>query len=100
MRVKLVMSWDIKAGRDQEYFEFVVRDFAPGITRLGFQPTEAWFTVYGKQPQIMMAGLADSEQTARRILGSKEWQELHNRLLQFVTNYNHKIVRESPYFPL
>ena len=46
--IKLLMSWDIQAGREQPDFEFIVQDFAPGLMRLGLQPTEAWYTVYGR----------------------------------------------------
>ena len=35
MKVKLLMNWDIKADRQQEYFEFVVREWVPGMQRLG-----------------------------------------------------------------
>jgi hypothetical protein len=100
MQVKIIMSWDIKQGRDQEYFEFVVREFAPGITRLGLQPTEAWFSVYGECPQIMMGGITSDFETMKSLLDSKEWKELHERLMQYVTNYSQKIVRFSPGFQL
>ena len=36
--VKLLLSWDIKPDLEKEYFEFVVRDWVPNITRLGIQP--------------------------------------------------------------
>jgi hypothetical protein len=100
MQVKIIMSWDIKQGRDQEYFEFVVREFAPGITRLGLQPTEAWFSIYGDCPQIMMGGITSDFGTMKTLIDSKEWKELHDRLLQFVNNYQQKIVRFSPGFQL
>ena len=53
MAVKLLMTWDILPGREQDYFEFVVRDFIPGLQRLGLEPSDAWFTMYGEKPQIM-----------------------------------------------
>ncbi len=100
MQVKIIMSWDIKQGHDQEYFEFVVREFAPGITRLGLQPTEAWFAIYGECPQIMMAGITPDFATMKSFLDTQEWKELHERLLQYVSNYSQKIVRFSPNFQL
>ncbi|MCC7446779.1 MAG: hypothetical protein IT324_05145 [Anaerolineae bacterium] len=100
MQVKIIMNWDIKPGRDQEYFEFVVREFAPGITRLGLQPTEAWFTVYGECPQIMMGGITTDFDTMKNMLDSKEWQDLQDKLMQYVNNYEQKIVRFSPGFQL
>lgn len=93
--VKLLMSWDIKPGRDSEYFEFVVREFVPGITRLGLQPTEAWFTIYGDRPQVLTGGITEDLDAMQRILASKEWQKLHSRLLDMVTNYRQKIVKAT-----
>ena len=93
--IKLLMSWDIKPGMDAEYFEFIVREFAPGITHLGLQPTEAWFTIYGEGPQVVAGGIAESYQTMQGILNSGEWQALHDRLSEYVDDYRHKIVRSS-----
>jgi hypothetical protein len=100
MQVRLILSYDIKPGRDQEYFEFLVREFAPGLQRLGVQPTESWYTMYGKYPQILTGGIADDYQAVKAMLVSKEWTELYEKLSEFVTNFNHKIIRMSPFFPL
>ncbi len=100
MQVKLLMTWDIKPGRDQEYFEFMVREWVPGITRLGMQPTESWFAVYGDCPQIMNGGIANDLDSMRRIIDSQEWEDLHNQLLEYVNNYEHKIVRATGGFQL
>lgn len=98
--IKLLLSWDIKPGRDQEYFEFMVREFAPGVTRLGITPTEAWFAVYGDCPQILMEGVTDDVSTMKRILASDEWAELHEQLMDYVENYSQKIVRASAGFQI
>lgn len=98
--VKLLMKWDIKTGHEQPYFEFVMQEFAPGLMRLGLQPTEAWYTVYGKGPQILTGVVTDDLETMRSILDSKEWRELHQRLLAYVTNYDQKIVRATGRFQL
>jgi hypothetical protein len=93
--IKLLMQWDIRPGKDQEYFEFVVREFVPGITRIGLQPTEAWFTLYGECSQVLTGGVAEDLTTMRQILASPEWQDLHSKLLDYVTNYEQKIVRAT-----
>jgi hypothetical protein len=98
MEVKLIMTWDIKPGRDQEYFEFIVREYAPGIKRLGLQPTQAWFTVFGTASQIMMEGKADDLAAMKKMLESPEWNALHERLLEYVVNFSQKIVRLLPRF--
>jgi hypothetical protein len=100
--VKLVMHWDIKSEKEQDYFEFVVREWVPGITRLGLEPTGAWYTAYShsRQPQIMTEGIADDLETMRGILSSAEWRRLHTRLLEYVNNYEQKVVRVTGDFQL
>lgn len=100
--VKLLMHWDIKPEREQDYFEFVVREWVPGITRLGIEPTGAWYTAYShdRQSQIMTEGVAEDLDTMRRILKSKDWVRLHERLLEYVSNYKQKVVRVTGDFQL
>lgn len=103
MSVKLLMNWDIKPGRDQDYFEFVVREWVPGIHSLGLRPTEAWYTVYSRDkatPQIMTEVIGDELGILRGVLDSAEWQELHQRLTEYVQNYQQKIVHVNGGFQL
>ncbi len=98
--MKLLMSWDIKPGQEASYFEFIVREFAPGIMKMGIQPTEAWYTVYGEGPQILTGGVTEDMETMMAILESDEWHELYQKLLTYVTNYRHKIVPAAGRFQL
>lgn len=97
---KLLMSWDIKAGREQPYFEFVVQEFAPGLIKLGLQPTEAWYTVYGKAPQILTGAVTRDLETMREILAGDEWRQLRERLQNYVTNFTQKVIEASSRFQL
>lgn len=92
MPVKLLMTWDISPEREQEYFEFVIGEFIPGMQRLGLEPTEAWATIYGEYPQIMVAMLAPDLPDAQRVLNSVEWGNLREQLFSFVKNFSQKIV--------
>ena len=100
MVMKLLMSWDIRDGREQPYFEFIVREFAPKLMRLGLQPTEAWYTVYGSGPQILTGGVAKDSDTMDQILTSDDWQTLQEQLLRYVTNYKQKVIPASGSFQL
>lgn len=92
MTTKLIMTWDIAPEREQDYFEFLVREFIPGIQRLGLELKDAWVTVYGPRPQILVGGVLPSVARARHILNSAEWKSLQNQLLDYVTNYSEKLV--------
>jgi len=90
--VKLIFTWDIAPDREQDYFEFMVREFIPGVQRLGFESTDAWATVYGSQPQIMVGVVLPSISKARQVMRTSEWNSLYNKLLDHVVNFSSKIV--------
>ena len=92
MPSKLILSWDIIPGREQEYFEFVVREFIPGVQRLGFNLTDAWATVFGGQPQILVGAISDTREQMNEILDAPEWLDLQLKLAAMIENYHQKIV--------
>lgn len=95
MSVKLLLNWDIKPGMDQEYFEFVMREWVPGISKMGLEAIGAWYTVYSRsddQPQMMTEVLGSDIDEMRDILKSSEWKSLQVRLLEYVQNYRQKVV--------
>ena len=101
MAVKLLMYWDILPGREQEYFEFVVREFIPGMQRLGLEPTDAWFTMYGEdKPQILAGVQISSMQALERIMQSQEWKNLIDQLMEYVDHFKYKIVPARKGFQL
>ena len=98
--IKLLMSWDIKPGKESEYFEFVVREYAPSMIRLGIQPTEAWYTLYGDGPQMLTGAVADDMDTMQKILNSEDWSKLRDSLMEYVTNFQQRLVRATGRFQL
>ena len=92
MAVKLLMTWDILPGREQEYFEFVVREFIPSLQKMGLEPSDAWFTMYGERPQIMTGAQMPDMPAIQTALASSDWRDLTQRLLDFVENFNYKVV--------
>ena len=93
--VKILMNWDIKPGLDQEYFEFVMREWVPNTTKLGLTPIEAWYSVYSDRdkPRIMAGAIAEDDESMRRIITSADWVILQQKLMEYVENYSQKIVR-------
>lgn len=91
VNIKVIMSWDIVEGREQEYFEFVVRNFMPGVQKLGMTLSDAWVTIYGEHPQILVGAVVPGLEKAREIIKSEEWFQLNNRLLDFVSHYELKL---------
>ena len=100
MSIKLLMTWDIRPGSEQEYFEFVVREFIPEIQQLGLEPTDAWVTVYGDKPQILTSARVDEDRSLNSILISDDWDKLLSKLSDFVDNLEYKLVHEKPGFQM
>jgi len=86
------MTWDISSEQEQDYFEFVVREFIPGVQRMGFELSDAWATVYGGSPQIIVGAMLPSVKEAKQMIKSPEWRDLNEHLLEYVKNYTQKIV--------
>ena len=93
--VKLIMQWDIRLGREQEFSEFVVREFAPRLMQLGVEPSEVLYTMYGDGPQMLTIGAVESKEKLVEVLDSDGWHKLHEKLLAYVTNYEQKVVRDN-----
>lgn len=100
MAVKMLLTWDLLPGREQEYFEFVVRDFIPSVQKMGMEPSDAWFTVFGDQPQIMVALQSASMENMEKILKSSDWDILKSQLLDYIEDFKYKIVPARPGFQL
>ena len=98
--IKLLATWNIKPGKENEYFDFTVREFAPGVMKLGLRPSEAWYTVYGASPQILMGLVTDDMDAMSAALKTPDWETLHGKLMEFVTDYEHKIVKATSRFQL
>ena len=95
---KLILTWDVSPKNEQKYFEFLVREFLPGMQKLGFQLTDAWVTVYGNRPQILIGAIMTSVDGIREILDSPEWFSLINKLEDYVVNYKQKLAVASGSF--
>ncbi|MGH2582628.1 MAG: hypothetical protein ACRDFQ_07005 [Anaerolineales bacterium] len=90
--VKLLMTWDIQQGREEDYFEFHIRKFIPALEGLGIALSEAWLTVYGEQPRLLAEAVIPSLDSARKVLDSAGWDDLGTQMENLVENFDYKVV--------
>ena len=98
--VKLLMSWDILPGREEDYFEFHIRKFVPALEDLGVALSEAWLTVYGEQPRLMAEAELPDLIAARKMLISSAWGELGTAMQDLVENFDYKLINARKGFQL
>lgn len=91
-KVKLIMSWDIQPNQEASTLEFMAHELAPAIQALGISPTDAWYTVYGDKPQVLVGAVSDDLPTMKKVLQGAEWQELLDKMTKYVSNYQQKVV--------
>jgi hypothetical protein len=90
--VKLLMTWDIQTGREEDYFEFHIRKFVPALEGLGVALSEAWLTVYGEQPRLLAEAVMPNIDSARKLLDSNAWEDLGLQMDDLVENFDYKLI--------
>ena len=90
--VKVLLSYDMRDGHEEDCQRYVVQTLAPGLAQLGLRITDAWYTLWRQAPQILGGGLLENREDAARLLRSQEWQELIDGLDPFVENFNVRVV--------
>jgi hypothetical protein len=98
--VKLIMTWNIRDGREAEFLEFVNNDFTRLFLAMNVQPTEAWYAIWGEGPQAMVCGIAKDEPAMERALASSEWEEVRTKVGAFAEGLQFKVVEKGDGFQL
>ena len=91
-QVKLLISYDIRAGQENAYRRFILEDFLPQAQALGLVPTDAWHTAYGAYPLRLLGFVADNLQTAQTVRASEQWRKLMHQLSRYTDNLKQRLV--------
>lgn len=90
--VKVLISYDMQQGKEQECQEYLVNKLAPGLARMGFQFSDVWYTVWGSSPEILGGGEVDTMEKARTIFLSNNWEKLAEGIQPLTENFRVRIV--------
>ena len=86
------MTWDILPGREQEYFEYHIREFIPALENIGLSLKEAWITVYGKGPKLSAEAVLQNLDQAMNMINSSDWDDLSTQLGDYAENFEYKVI--------
>jgi hypothetical protein len=92
MPAKLLMRWDVRPETESEYFEFLVHEFIPGLNKLGISDIQVWYTQYGDCEQKLASGIANNREKMQDALTSQTWDQLNDKLQDFVDNFSQKVI--------
>lgn len=100
MAAKLLMRWDVRPETESEYFEFLVHEFIPGLNKLGISDIQVWYTQYGDCEQKLASGIANTRERMQDALNSESWEQLNDRLQEYVDNFSQKVIPATGGFQL
>ncbi len=87
MPIKLLITYDVKSGREEAYYRFIMGEFLPTAQSIGLHMVEAWRTAWGEYPQQLIEMAADNQKNLNEILDSERWREMETKLKQYVDDY-------------
>lgn len=94
--VKLLFSYNMVQGREEDCQRYVMQTLVPGLAKLGLQISDAWYTLWGEAtPQILGGGLMESAQDAFQLLHSSDWETLVDGLEPFVEDFKVRVVEAN-----
>lgn len=91
--VKVMISYDMAEGKEQECQEYLATKVAPLLNSMGFDVTDIWFTIWGNSPQVLGGGEVASISDARRIFLSDEWREVEGNLDPLTENLKVRVIK-------
>ena len=92
MPLKLVMSWDVIPEQHRDYLEFLLQRFVPQMEKLGFEVSDAWTTVYGNGPQVMVCSILPDELEAERRMNLPAFKRLMENLNDYIEHFEMKLI--------
>lgn len=100
MPTKLLMTWNVRPGSEEAYFEFVVNELIPKMNQMGIGDIQLWYTSYGDREQILASGMTEQMEQMKRIVNSEEWLRLSDRLEQLVSGFSQKLITGTQGFQI
>jgi hypothetical protein len=98
--IKLIMTWNIREGKEAEYLDFLNREFVKAVAGMGVQPTDAWYAVWGQGPQVTAGGVTEDIEGMEKALKSDNWRTFRDKLLEYVSDFHFKVVESTGGFQL
>lgn len=91
-QVKLLLSFNIRAGSEGAYRRFVLEELLPKAQELGLTPTDAWHTAYGNYPLRLIGFTAENLDVAHAALDDADWRAMMRRLEGYTEDLSRRLV--------
>ncbi|MFN2131000.1 MAG: hypothetical protein ACK2VD_10785 [Anaerolineae bacterium] len=99
MAHKVLLTWNSHPRYEKELFHHV-RELVNKASPLGLELRDAWYTIYGEAPEILLGFVSRKEQdgTLEAILSSDEWRQIVQEVKDYTIDYEQRIVQAADHF--
>ena len=91
-RYKLILFYNIKPDKQDQYYRYMLNSFVPAVQKLGVYMHMAWYVAYGDHPMRKIEFVTESADVLRQLFLSDEWDDLENELKRHIDGYQRKVV--------
>lgn len=96
----LLLTYDILPGSQEMCYRYMIGEFVPALQRNNLYMYNAWHVDYGDFPEWQVEFIAERLSHIEKMLHTREWERLEQRLQGYITNYTRRIVPYQGAFQL
>lgn len=90
---RVMLQFDIRPDRYEQYYRYMLRDFVPTMQELGLHMIFAWHVVGGNYPERQVDFVCESARSLRTILADARFHLAEDQLQTYTLHYRRRIVR-------
>ncbi len=91
-KYKLILTYNIKPDKQDQYYRYMLGDFVPAIQKMGVYMHMAWHMAYGDYPMRKIEFVTETADALQQLFLSTEWEEMESKLNRYITDYKRKVV--------
>jgi len=95
MPVKLNHYWTINPIKAKDYNQFILKEFIPGVNRLGMHTVAGWAVLVGEYSDIIFETVTNDLELLEKAMRNPNYQKLKQSLLQFIKSYKTKVLVQT-----
>lgn len=92
MPVKFNQYWTINEDKNGEYGRFVIKEYIPGLNRLGIHVVAGWSVLVGGYSEIILEGVSSDLSMLEEALKDPKYKQLNSAMLDHVKSYKTKVL--------
>lgn len=91
-KYKLILTYNIRSDKQDQYYRYMLGDFVPAIQKMGVYMHMAWHMAHGEYPMRKIEFVTETAEALQQLFLSSEWDEMETKLNLYISDYERKVV--------